>query len=770
MNAAGIGRSVRRKEDPRLLTGRGRFIDDVNLPGQAYAYVLRSPHANARIVELDIRAAAASDGVLAVFTAADLAADGIGDLPPFYLPAPPEGDLVFASGLPILARGRVRHIGEPVAFVVAETGRAARAAAERIEMAVETLPAVTNTAEADRPGAPQVWADAPDNLMYAYAKGSRSAVDAAFAGAAHITVVELVNSRLMATSIEPRGALGSWDRESGRFTLHSTGQMPHRTRRYVAEAFGEAQESLRVIVGDAAGAFGPRNMVYPEVVLVVWAARRLGRSVKWSGGGEERFLGDTQARDNVSRAELALDGDGRFLALRVRTTAAMGAYLSNMGALAPINGPFSLAGPYRTPAMHVEVRAVYTNTVRLDVFRGAGRPEAIYLMERLVDAATREIGLDRAEIRRRNMIPPAELPYATPFGMTYDSGDYEGAMTRALGEAGWNGFAERRAESARRGRLRGIGMAAYVERNSGGGPDAPTTIRIEADGTVTVLSGMMSNGQGHETAFAQLVADRFDLDLSEARIVQGDTGLVSEGIGTLGSHSLVLDSWAMTVAMDRIVEKAKPVAGSLLEAAVADLEFAGGGYRITGTDRRVTMRQVLRAVGAEGGLEARASIRAEQHTFPNGCHVCELEIDPETGATRLLAYHMVQDVGVVVNPMIVAGQLHGGTGQGIGQVLFEHTVYDRDGQLLSGSFMDYCIPRAGDLPALRVTLDGTPCPSNPLGVKGCGESGAIAAPPAVVNAVLDALAPLGVRHIDMPATPERVWRAIRAARRYTDRP
>lgn len=764
MNAAGIGRSARRKEDPRLLTGQGRFIDDVNLPGQAYAYVLRSPHAHARILDLDTSVAAASAGVLAVFTAADLAADGVGDLPPFYLPTPPDGDLKFASGQPILARDRVRHIGEPVAFVVAETEGTARAAAESIVLTVDPLPAVTGTAEADRPGAPQIWDEAPGNLAYAYENGDRTAVDAAFAAADHTSVVELVNSRLIATSIEPRGALGSWDEESGRFTLYSTGQMPHRSQRYVAEALGEAPENLRVIVGDAAGAFGPRNMVYPEVVLVVWAARCLGRPVKWAGDGEERFLGDTQARDNVSRAELALDADGRFLALRVRTIAAMGAYLSNVGALPPINGPFSLSGPYRTPAMHVEVRAVYTNTVRMDVFRGAGRPEAIYLMERLVDAAARDCSLDRVEIRRRNMIPPSALPFTTPFGMTYDSGDYEGAMNTALDEAGWDGFAERRAASARRGRLRGIGMAAYVERNSGGGPDAPTHMRIEADGTVTVLSGMMSNGQGHETAFAQLVADRFGLDLDEARIVQGDTDRVAEGLGTLGSHSLVLDSWAMTVAMDEIVEKARPVAGNLLEAAAADLEFADGGYRITGTDRRVAMREVLRAVGAGGGLEARASIRAEQHTFPNGCHVCELEIDPETGATRLLAYHMVQDVGVVVNPMIVEGQLHGGTGQGIGQALLERAVYGDDGQLLSGSFMDYCIPRAGDVPGLAITLDGTPCPSNPLGVKGCGESGAIASPPAVVNAVLDALAPLGVRHIDMPATPERMWRAIRAAR------
>ena len=513
MNAAGIGQPARRKEDPRLLTGRGRFIDDVNLPGQAHGHVLRSPHAHARILDLDSCAAAASEGVLAVYTAADLAADGVGDLPPFYLPPAPEGELVFASGYPVLARGRVRHIGEPVAFVVAETADAARAAAERVEISVEALPAVTDTAEAERPGAPQIWDEAPGNLAYTFEKGDRAAVDAAFAAAARITEVELINSRLIATSIEPRGALGSWDEESGRYTLYSTGQMPHRTRRYVTEALGEPIDKMRVVVGDAAGAFGPRNMVYPEVVLVTWAARRLGRPVRWAGGGEERFLADTQARDNVSRAEVALDAQGRFLALRVRTTAALGAYLSNMGALAPINGPFSLTGPYRTPAMHVEVRAVYTNTVRMDVFRGAGRPEAIYLMERVVDAAARDLGLDRAEIRRRNMIPPAELPHTTAFGMTYDSGDYEGAMNMALGGAGWAGFAARREESARRGRLRGIGMAAYVERNSGGGPDAPTHMRIEADGTVTVLSGMMANGQGHETAFAQVVADRFGLDL-----------------------------------------------------------------------------------------------------------------------------------------------------------------------------------------------------------------------------------------------------------------
>jgi aerobic carbon-monoxide dehydrogenase large subunit len=631
---------------------------------------------------------------------------------------------------------------------------------------------VSGTEAAAAAGAPQLWPQAPGNTAFAWEAGDRAATDAAFARAHRIARIAVVNSRIIMAALETRGAIGEWDEAAGRFTLHTASQMPHGIRRHLAGAFHVAEDRIRVLIGDVGGGFGLKNGIYPEYVLVLWAARRLGRPVRWIGERGEAFLGDYQGRDNVSHGEMALDAAGNFLALRVSTLANLGAYLAPKGLLSPTSNTPGLSGSYRTPAVHVAVRGVVSNTAPTDVYRGAGRPEAFYLLERLVDEAARELGVDPAELRRRNMVKPEEMPFRTPLGLVYDSGDLEKVLDTALADADWVGFPERRAEASRRGRLRGIGIGHFTERVAGGWSEE-AEIRLDASGKATAFLGTMSNGQGHETAYAQMIADRLGLAIDAVEIVQGDTDRIASGHGTGGSASLPIGGAALDIAMTKVIEKARRIAGHLLETAEADIEFSEGVFTVSGTDRRIALHIVAAAAhdpaklppGVAPGLADRGLFKPSGPTFPNGCHICEVEVDPETGAFDILRYTLVHDFGRVLNPMLLEGQIHGGIAMGLGQAGFERVVFDPEsGQPLAASFMDYGPPRADDLPFFHFTAQRTPS-SNPLGVKGCGEAGATAAPPALMNAIADALAPLGVRHVDMPATPERLWRLIEAARK-----
>ncbi len=694
MGEFGWGQPVRRKEDPRLLTGRGRFIADQRVDGECHAFILRSPHAHARIRALDTTAALAAPGVLAVLTGKELAADGIGGIRsdfalPVYPPRSAPPFPVVRPHFPCLAIECVRFVGEGVAMVVADTPEAARDAAEQIEIDYEPLASVTGTADAAMPGAPLLWPDAPDNTAFAWEAGDRAATDAAFAGAHRIARVQLVNNRIIMAALETRGAIGAWDEASGRFTLDTASQMPHGIRHQLAGVLEIAEERIRVRVGDVGGGFGLKNALYPEYVLVLWAARRLGRPVKWISERGEAFLADYHGRDNVSRAELALDAEGNFLALRVSTLANLGAYLAPKGLLSPTSNTPGLSGSYRTPAIHLTVRGIFSNTVPTDVYRGAGRPEAFYLLERLVDAAAREIGIDRAELRRRNLVRPDEMPFRTPLGLVYDTGDLAQVLDGALAAADWSGFAARRAESARRGRLRGIGLGHFTERVAGGWSEH-AEIALDADGRATALLGSMSNGQGHETAYAQMIADRFGLDLDEVEIVQGDTDRVASGHGTGGSASIAIAGAALDIAMTKVIEQARRIAADLLETAEPDLEFAAGLFTVAGTDRRLSLKSVARAAhdparlppgnapGGAAGLANSGFFQPSGPTFPNGCHICEVEIDPETGAFEILRYTLVHDFGRVLNPMLLEGQLHGGIAMGLGQAGFERVVFDPD--------------------------------------------------------------------------------------------
>jgi carbon-monoxide dehydrogenase large subunit len=776
MGEFGFGQPVRRKEDPRFLMGRGRFIDDRREPGEVFAHVVRSPHAHARIVAIDAAAARQVPGVLGVFTGADLAADGIGGIPcvfkPLTLGVSGTRDCpVVRPEFPALAVDRVRFVGEAVALVVAESRELAKDAAELVVIDYDTLPAAIGTAAARAADAPQIWDAAPGNTAFVWEGGDKPGAEAGFARAARVARLEAVNNRVIIAAMETRGALGLHDPATGRLTLHTVTQMPHGLKEDLAHAvFRVPDEQIRVVVGDVGGGFGAKNSLYPEHVLVLWAARKLGRPVKWMGERSEAFLGDYMGRDNVSLGELAFDGEGRILAFRVTTTANLGAYLAPEGPLSPTSNTPALAGVYRIPAIHVTVTGVFTNTVPTDVYRGAGRPEATYLLERLIDAAARELGIDAVELRRRNLVAPSDLPYKTSLGLVYDSGEFERVLDAALARAGWDDFAKRRQAAEQRGKRRGIGFSHYVERVAGAWAET-SRIELTREGNAVAYVGAMSNGQGHETAFAQLVADRLGLDIDEVEIVEGDTDRIATGHGTGGSASLGIAGAALDAAVIRLIERAKTIASELLETATADIEFVDGRFVVAGTDRGIALKDVARQAfeqrfvppAAKPGLAESGDYRPKTPTFPNGCHVAEVEIDPETGALQLVAYTMVHDFGRVLNPLLVEGQLHGGVVQGLGQAGFERVVHDPDsGQLLSGSFMDYCVPRAGDLPDLIFVERSTPSPSNPLGIKGCGEAGAAGAPPALINAILNALAPLGVTDIEMPATPERIWRAIQA--------
>ncbi|HYM30693.1 MAG TPA: xanthine dehydrogenase family protein molybdopterin-binding subunit [Candidatus Cybelea sp.] len=773
MTKFGTAQPVRRVEDHRFLTGQGRYTDDINRPGQTYAFLLRSPHAHARIAGIDVTAAKSAPGVLGVFTAADLTADGIGDLPCVVPLKSRDGKDRANPSHPILARGRVRHVGDPVALLVAGTLAQAKDAAERIDVNYDVLESVTDMRAAVRAGAPQIWDEAPGNICFDWILGDRAKVDAAFAKAKHVTSLDVVNNRIVVASMEPRVAIGEYDAKSGRFTVYANTQGTHLVKGLLAGAVLKvAEEKIRVVTPDVGGGFGMKLFLYAEQALVAYAARKIGRPVRWTSERSEAFLSDTQGRDNLTKGEMAFDASGKILALRVTTLAGLGGYLSTFSPFIPtVAGTRVLSSQYATPLISAEVKGVFTNTVPVDAYRGAGRPEANYLVERLLDTAASEMNIAPAELRKRNFVQPSAFPYATPTGLNYDSGAFQQNMELAMKAAGWDGFPARAAAARRQGKYRGIGIGCYLEATAGP-TEERAEIRFEADGSVSVLVGTQSTGQGHETGYMQLVSERLGVPFDKIRVIQGDSDAIKTGGGTGGARSLYSEGGALLGAADIIVAKGKQVAGHLLEAASVDIEFDAGTFRVAGTDRKVGIMDVAQAArdpknlpaGAPAGLEAESNFAASG-TFPNGCHIAEVEVDPDTGQVALVGYTVVDDMGRVINPMIVAGQVHGGIAQGVGQALLEQAVYDdASGQLLTGSFMDYCMPRADDLPAFRFQLNEVPCTTNPLGVKGAGEAGSVGAAPAVINALVDALKEFGVTNVDMPATPERVWRAVHARR------
>ena len=775
----GIGAAVKRKEDARFITGAGRYTDDVHVAGQTWAVFARSPHARARVKSLDTSAARAVPGVVAVFTGADLKADGIGDLPCGWLVKSKDGSDMVQPPHPPLAVDRVNYVGEPYALVVAESLAAARDGAEAVAADFEPLPAVVDAATAA--SGDQIHDAAPNNQCYDWELGDRAATDAAFAKAHHVARLDIVNNRLIPNAIEPRAALGEYDAAAGSYTLHTTSQNPHLERLVLAAFVNVAPEArLRVISPDVGGGFGSKIFVYAEETAVIWAAGKVRRPVKWRAERAESFLADAHGRDHATHAELALAADGEFLGLRVRTIANMGAYLSTFASSVPtyLYGTL-LAGQYKTPAIHVEVRSVFTNTAPVDAYRGAGRPEATYVVERMVETAARELGMDPADIRRRNFIQPADFPYETPVALTYDIGDYEASLDKALAHADYAGFPARKAASAAAGRKRGIGFSCYIEAcglapsqvalslGAGVGLFEAGEVRVDVTGSVTVVTGSHSHGQSHETTFAQIVSDRLGVPFENVTVLHGDTGRSDYALGTYGSRSLAVGGSAIVKALDKIVAKGRKIAAHMLEASEDEVDFADGKFNVADSNASLTFAEVAFAAYVpsnyplselEPGLSEKAFYDPPNFTYPAGTHICEVEVDPETGVVAIERFVAVDDFGHVVNPMIVEGQVHGGLAQGIGQALLEHGVYDDSGQLLSGSYMDYAMPRADDLPSFTVDTTTTPCTHNPLGVKGCGEAGAIGSTAAVMNAVTDAL---GVPSVAMPATPETVWRAMR---------
>jgi len=757
----GIGQGVPRSEDPRLLTGRGRYTDDVRLDRQAYAVFVRSPVAHGDIAGIDLDEARAAPGVLAVFTVEDLDRDGIGEIP-CLAPAKSREDVpFFAPPRPALARGRVRHVGEPVALVVADSLNAAKDAADLVAVDYDTLPASVETAATLEDGAPRIWEQARNNLCFDWEMGDKAATDAAFDGAHSVVSLDLVNNRVVANSLEGRACHADFDPETGVHTLYVSSQGVHGLRNQMAQAiFGIPPEKMHVLTTDVGGGFGMKIFMYPEYIGTLYAATKLNRPVKWTAERSEGFVSDDHGRDHVTHAELALDADGRFLALRTDTISNLGAYLSNFAPfVATEAGHRMLNGLYTFERIHARVRGVFTNTQPVDAYRGAGRPEAAFLVERIVDHAARTLGRDPAELRRRNFIPPEAMPYDTATGLTYDSGEFARNMDEALEIAEWSAAAERKRAAAARGKLLGIGLATYVEACAGGSPET-STLSIDRGGKATLLIGTQTNGQGHETAYKQVVGEYLGLDPDDVEVVQGDSFRIATGGGTGGSRSVPVGGMAVAEASLKIQEKARAKAAEILEAAAPDIVFAEGRFTIVGTDRSVSLAEVAAQSAEETAFEEAGDFAPPAATFPNGAHVCELEVDRDTGEIEITRYTVVDDFGKVMNPLMVAGQVHGGVAQGIGQALLEHTVYDEDGQLVTGSFMDYTMPRADDLPFLTFKYNEVPCRTNPLGIKGAGEAGAIGAPPAIINALVDALADAGVEHVDMPATAEKVWRLI----------
>jgi carbon-monoxide dehydrogenase large subunit len=774
-----IGKSLVRREDQRFLTGAGQYTDDINLPGQTFAYFLRSPHAHAVIKSIDLSKAKAAEGVRAIFTGADLADAKVGGLPCGWLIHSKDGKPMNEPPHPVLAQGKVRHVGDQVALIVADSLQQAKDASELIEVDYDVLPAVIDTTKADAPGAAQVHEQAPNNVCYDWGHGDAAAVDAAFSKAHHITKLSFANNRLIPNAMEPRAANAAYSKHDDSYTLYVANQNPH-VERLLMSAFvlGLPESKVRVIAPDVGGGFGSKIFLYAEETALVWASKRVGRPIKWTAERSESFLTDAHGRDHVTTAEMAMDKDGNFLAMRVNTIANMGAYLSTFASSVPtILYATLLAGQYKTPAIYCNVKAVFTNTAPVDAYRGAGRPEATYVVERLVEQAARDMKMDPAEIRRRNFI--TSFPYATPVGLTYDIGDYEATLSRAIEMADVAGFAARKAASEAKGKKRGLGYSCYIEAcglapsNIAGALGARAglfeagEVRVHPTGSVTVFTGSHSHGQGHETTFAQVVAGKLGIPVESVEIVHGDTGRVPFGMGTYGSRSLSVGGTAIVKAVDKIIAKGKKIAAHLLEASDTDIEFENGEFKVAGTDKKVAFAQVSLAAYVphnypldklEPGLNENAFYDPTNFTYPAGSYVCEVEVDPASGVVEICSFTAVDDFGNIINPMVVEGQVHGGLAQGIGQALLENCVYDPEsGQLLSGSYMDYAMPRAGDLPSFKIGTHGTPCTHNPLGVKGCGEAGAIGSPPALINAITDAI---GVSDIAMPATPERVWRAV----------
>ena len=766
MGEFAIGQSVSRFEDPRLLKGGGRYVGDMALPGMAFGHVLRSPHAHARIRSIDTTKAKAAPGVLAVLTGVDWQASGWGDLPvPGGLKL--RNGSVFKPPYPALAKDKVRWVGDYVAFVVAETTHQALDAAELIEVDYEPLPAIASTAEATAKGAPRVWDDCADNIGFVQLFGDKAATDAAFAKADHVVKHRFVINRVTAATMEPRGCIGDYNPTDGRYTAYTTLQRVHPYRADLAPILKVPESKIRVVAGDIGGSFGMKSAVYNEVALVLLASKLLGRPVKWTSTRSESFLCDAQARDNVTDAELALDKDGNFLGMRVTTLASIGAFLQT-GMQAFTGNIGTLAGVYRTPAIHADVTAVFTHTNPVRPYRGNGRPEAAYVIERLVDLAADELGVDPAELRRRNYISPAAMPFKTGLTFTYDNGEFEKSMDMALKLADVAGFEKRRGEARKRGKLRGLGMSNTIERAAAQGFEG-AEIRFDKSGAMTLFSGSVTQGQGHETIYKQIACDRLGIDPEEVYYIQGDTDQVFLGEGTGGSRSATLGGSAVDAAADKITAKGKKIAAHVLKVDAAEVNFADGVFSSPKTNRTLTIKEVADIAldpaklpkDMEVGLIATATYTAPVQNFPNGCHICELDIDQDTGEVEIVRYSVVDDVGTVLNPLLLKGQIVGGVAQGVGQILMEDIRFDDDGQILTGSFMDYAMPRATDISAVEVKSNPVPTATNPLGVKGAGEAGCVGAMPAVANALVDALSHLGIRHIEMPATPERLWRAIR---------
>jgi carbon-monoxide dehydrogenase large subunit len=776
MAATGIGAPVRRKEDHRFITGKGQFTDDINRPGQTCAVFVRSPHAHANIKRIDTSKLKGRNDVH-VFTGEDIARDKVGGLICGWMIHSKDGSPMKAGPHPALAQGKVRYVGDHVAVVIADTLTAARDAAELVAVEYEALPASVDTATTQSPGKPQIHAEAPNNTVYQWHLGDKAAVDAAFAGAQQVTKIDLINNRLIPNAMEPRAAIGEYDAGNEAFTLYTTSQNPHVARLVLSAFIGIAPEhKLRVIAPDVGGGFGSKIFIYAEETVCVWAAKKVGRPVKWTADRTEAFLADAHGRDHVTHAELAMDAGGKILALRANTKANLGGYLSTFSSSVPtyLYAPL-LSGQYDIPAIYCEVDAVYTNTAPVDAYRGAGRPEATFVVERLVEVAARQLGQDPAEFRRRNFIK--SFPHQTPVIMAYDAGDYAACLDKALEMADYRNIGARKAASAAKGLKRGIGFSAYIEAcgiapsaavgslGAGVGLWESAEVRVNPTGSVEVLTGSHSHGQGHETTFAQLVSQRLGVAIEQVSVVHGDTDKVQFGMGTYGSRSGAVGMSAIYRAIDKVIVKAKKVAGFVLEVPEETVDFNDGIFSSKATNKTLTFPEVaLQAYVAhkfsgqqlEPGLKEGAFFDPTNFTFPSGVHICEVEIDPETGTTRIDRWTAVDDFGTLINPMIVEGQVHGGIAQGVGQALLEGAVYSPEGQLLTASYMDYTMPRASDLPAFNVAMLSTPCPSNPLGIKGCGEAGAIAAPAAAINAITDAL---GHENIAMPATPLAVWRA-----------
>jgi aerobic carbon-monoxide dehydrogenase large subunit len=766
MGEFAIGQGVSRFEDPRLIRGGGRYTDDIKLPGLAHGVVLRSPHAHAKIRSLDISAAKAAPGVLAVLTAADVKAAGYAELPVPGGLKRRDGSPMFKPRYPILAADRVRWVGDYVAFVVAETVAQALDAAEMIVADYEELRAVTSTADAPKPGAPRVWDDCPDNICFVELIGDKTAVDAAFARAARVVKHRFVINRVTAATMEPRGAVGDYNAADGRYTVYTPIQRPHPTRLELAKVLKVPESKIRIITGDTGGSFGMKSPIFNETPLVLLASKLTGRPVKWISTRTEAFLSDAQARDNVTEAELALDSEGHFIAFQVKTIAAIGAYLQHSMPAFVLNAG-TLAGVYRTPAIHVDITAIFSNTNPMRPYRGNGRPEAAFVIERMVDLAAAEMNMDPAELRRRNYVPPTAMPFKTGLTFTYDSGEFEKNMDLAIELSDRKGFKARKAEARKRGKLLGFGISNTIERAG-----APSTegaeVRFDRSGTLMLFSGSNSQGQGHETVFKQLVCDRLGLDPNDSQYIQGDTDQVFYGEGTGGSRSATLAGSAFHLATEKVVTKARAIAAHMLKVEESDLKFDEGVFSTNKTNRTLSVKEIAAGSfdlanlpkGMEAGLFATAVYNAPVNNYPNGCHICELEIDRETGKVEITRYSVVDDFGTVLNPLLLHGQVHGGIAQGAGQALMEDIHFDSAGQLVTASFMDYAMPHAHDLCDMEVESNPVPTKTNPLGVKGAGEAGCVGALPAVTNALVDALSEFGIKHIEMPATPERIWRAM----------